>query len=131
MTLIRKAARAGDPWEGHLRIQEEALCHFEATLEQPAVRGPASRLPEGSGEVTARQTALACQLRDRYVLVEASVHRLLRTPFLPRSQASADELPFNDGSCICPQKMGLERQRYLVNEQGVPIRRLFQERAQA
>ena len=90
MALIRKAARARDLPEGHLGIQEQVLCRFEATLEEPAIRGPASRLFEGSGEVTARQTAFARQLRNGSVLVEAGVHSLLRTPFLPRSQAPAD-----------------------------------------
>jgi hypothetical protein len=90
MALIRKAARVGNLLEGHLRIQEQVLRRFEATLEEPAVRGPASRSSEGSGEVTTRQATLARQLCDGYVLVEAGVHNLLRTPFLPRSQASAD-----------------------------------------
>jgi hypothetical protein len=95
------------------------------------MRGPSSRLSEGSGKVTARQAAFARQLCDGYVLVEVGAHSLLCTPFLPWSQASADRLALNDGSCIGPQKMRLERQCNLVNEEGAPVRWLFQDRAQA
>src|SRR3982074_2371585 len=105
MALVRKTARLGDLVEGHLRIQQQALGRFDAPLEEPAVRRPARRLFECSGEVAARQAALACQLFYGDVFVEAGIHPFFRTPLLPRSQAAADR--WNDDRCISLQEVRL------------------------
>ena len=89
-------------WRDICEFKSRPLRSFDAPFKEPLVRRPASCLFECSGEVTVRQTALTCQLRDEDVPVEVCVHSFLRAPFLPWRQAAAERPALNKGRRSAP-----------------------------
>ncbi len=117
MAGVREPAIRGDLGQRQVTGGQQGLSGLDATLQEPAVRGPAGGVAERPGEVTGGEAAGLRDLQQRHAAGEVGVDELLCAALLPRCEVALARPSVHRRPAVCAHQMGVERERDVVQKQ--------------